>query len=61
MRAEINLKDHIWFGVGGGATEEEAAWNALQACIINWQRDIATQRLPAPIRRWMRARRRSAV
>jgi hypothetical protein len=57
VRAEINLKDNIWSGRGQGETDEEAAWNALQACIVNWQRDIANQIWPAPIRRWLRAQR----
>jgi hypothetical protein len=39
--AEINLKDNIWHGRGRGATEDEAAWNALQDCIDNWLRDVS--------------------
>jgi hypothetical protein len=47
VEAEINLKDNIWRGRGRGATEEEAAWNALQACIAAWTDDIALKiRLP---------------
>lgn len=57
VQAEINLKDNVWSGLGRGDTDEEAAWNALQACIVNWQRDIATQHWPGLIRRWMRGRR----
>jgi hypothetical protein len=33
VEAEIDLKDNVWRGRGRGATDEEAAWNALQACI----------------------------
>jgi hypothetical protein len=41
VHAEIDLKDNCWLGTGWGATESEAAWNALQDCITNWQRTIA--------------------
>ncbi len=57
IRAEINLKDHIWSGLGQEKSDAEAAWFALQDCITNWQRDIAVQVFPAAIRRWLRERR----
>ena len=41
VRAEIDLKGNVWSGVAGGATEEEAAWSALQACIESWRARVA--------------------
>jgi hypothetical protein len=58
VEADINLKDNIWLGRGRGATPEEAAWNALQDCIVNWQGYIAAL-YGSPARRcWWRLGRR---
>jgi hypothetical protein len=50
--AEIDLKDNCWQGAGRGATESEAAWNALQDCITNWERTIAA--MPSLVPRFLR-------
>jgi hypothetical protein len=57
VEAEINLKDHIWRGVGTAPTEAEAAWRALPDCIDNWTADVAIPRLPRSVREWLRRRR----
>ena len=56
VHAEIDLKDNCWRGTGRGATESEAAWNALQDCIFNWERDIAA--MPSLVPRFLRRRPR---
>jgi hypothetical protein len=51
VHAEIDLKGNCWLGTGQGATESEAAWNALQDCIANWERSIAVNLVPRFLRR----------
>jgi hypothetical protein len=57
VRAEIDLKGNCWSGSGRGATEEAAAWNALQDCIANWEADIARHSLRGRVRAWIGRRR----
>jgi hypothetical protein len=55
VHAEIDLKDNCWLGTGQGDTDSEAAWNALQDCITNWERSIAD--MPSLVPRFLRRRR----
>jgi hypothetical protein len=55
--AEIDLKGNCWQGRGRGATEAEAAWNALQDCITNWQRTVSVSLVPRFLRRGPAGRR----
>jgi hypothetical protein len=41
--AEINLKDHVWTGVGRGSSDDEAAWRALLDCIERWRADVSSR------------------
>ena len=52
IEAWIDLKGNGAKGTGRGATEEEAAWNALQDCIETWTRSIEI-RIPSPVE-WVR-------